>query len=95
MIIQGFFKFHDFSMHGTVLVIFQVFHDFQRLWEPCIRETSQASCYLTDKICLSIFVEGHLVTISTKLFSILIIGCRDKDALNFVYRHIRESSHGL
>ena len=22
-------------MHGTFLVIFQVFHDFQSLWEPC------------------------------------------------------------
>ena len=36
MIIQGFFfKFHDFTMHGTFLVIFQVFHDFQSLCEPC------------------------------------------------------------
>ena len=25
---------HDFSMHGTFLVIFQVFNDFQSLWEP-------------------------------------------------------------
>ena len=32
---SGFFQFHDFSMHGTFLVIFQVFHDFQSLWEPC------------------------------------------------------------
>ena len=23
-------------MHGTFLVIFQVFHDFQGLWEPCL-----------------------------------------------------------
>ena len=29
-----FFKFHDFSMHGTFFLIFQVFHDFQSLWEP-------------------------------------------------------------
>ena len=29
-----FFKFHDFSMHGTFLGIFQVFDDFQSLWEP-------------------------------------------------------------
>ena len=29
-----FFTFHDFSMHGPFLVIFQVFHDFQSLWEP-------------------------------------------------------------
>ena len=35
---SGFFKFHDFSMHGTFLVIFQVFHDFQSLWEPFIYE---------------------------------------------------------
>ena len=34
MIFQVFFKFHDFSMHGTFLVIFLVFHDFQSLWEP-------------------------------------------------------------
>ena len=25
---SGFFKFHNFSMHGTFLVFFQVFHDF-------------------------------------------------------------------
>ena len=30
-----FFKFHDFSMHGTFFVIFQDFHEFQSLWEPC------------------------------------------------------------
>ena len=33
---RGFFRFHDFSMHGTFfLVIFQVFHYFHSLWEPC------------------------------------------------------------
>ena len=37
MIIQLFFKFHDFSMHGTFFVFFQVFHDFQSLWEPCAK----------------------------------------------------------
>ena len=26
-------------MHGTFLVIFQVFHDFQSLWELCITIT--------------------------------------------------------
>ena len=37
MIIQVFFKFHDFSMHGAFfLLIFQVIHDFQSLWEPCL-----------------------------------------------------------
>ena len=30
----GFFKFHDFSMHGFFWVVFQVFHGS---WEPCIR----------------------------------------------------------
>ena len=25
-------------MHETFLVIFQVFHDLQSLWEPCIRD---------------------------------------------------------
>ena len=35
MIIQVF-KLHDFSMHGTFFSDFQVFHDFQSLWEPCI-----------------------------------------------------------
>ena len=34
----GFYKFHDFSMHGTFLVIFQFFHEFQSLWEPCIMD---------------------------------------------------------
>ena len=37
MIIQAFFKFQDFSMHGTILAIFQVFHDFQSLWELCVK----------------------------------------------------------
>ena len=41
MIIQGFLKFHDFSMHGTFFfAIFQVFHDSQCLWEPWRIETS-------------------------------------------------------
>ena len=31
---SGFFKFHDFSMHGTVFSDFPDFHDFQSLWEP-------------------------------------------------------------
>ena len=35
MNIQIFFKFHDFFMHGTFLVIFQFFIDFQSVWEPC------------------------------------------------------------
>ena len=35
MIIQFFSNSMIFSMHGTFLVIFQVFHDFQSLWEPC------------------------------------------------------------
>ena len=43
MIIQMFFKFHDFSTHGTFFVIFQVFHDFQSLWEPCIVSVSSGS----------------------------------------------------
>ena len=35
MIIQFFFfNFHDFSMHVFLCAIFQVFHDFQSLWEP-------------------------------------------------------------
>ena len=36
MIIQVFFKFRDFSMHGTFFRDFQVFHDFKSSWEPCI-----------------------------------------------------------
>ena len=39
MIIQVFFKFHDFSMHETFFIIFQVFHDFQSLLEPCKNNT--------------------------------------------------------
>ena len=30
-----FFQIPWFSMHGFFCVIFQVFHDFQSLWEPC------------------------------------------------------------
>ena len=58
MIIQGFFKFHDFSIYGTFLMIFQVFHDFQCLWEPEIwpphqRNNGNCKCiyllyFLTD-----------------------------------------------
>ena len=39
---SSFFKFHDFSMHGFLCVIFQVFHDFQSLWEPLFLNV----CYL-------------------------------------------------
>ena len=35
MIIHIFVKFHDFFMHGTFSVIFQIFHGFQNLWKPC------------------------------------------------------------
>ena len=39
-IYSDFFKFHDFSMLGTFWLIFQVFHGFQSLWEPCWSESS-------------------------------------------------------
>ena len=34
MIIQVFSKIHDFFIRGTFFVIFQVFREFQSLWEP-------------------------------------------------------------
>ena len=36
MIIQVLSNSRIFSMHGTFLVIFQVFQDFQSMWEPCL-----------------------------------------------------------
>ena len=50
MIIQGFFKFHDFPCMEPFLVIFQVFHDFQNLWEPCIKHMSHENLWAM-KIC--------------------------------------------
>ena len=49
IIIQVFFKFHDFSMHGTFFAIFQVFHDFQSSAEPCLKinmEVMKTFCIL-------------------------------------------------
>ena len=37
------------------------------------------------KFILAIFVEGHLVTNSAKLFSILTICCRKEDVENYLY----------
>ena len=52
MIIFFFFKSHDFSMHQTFWVIFQVFHDFQGLWEPCHigqqRQLKTSMCLCTN-----------------------------------------------
>ena len=58
--------------------------DIQRFLQRYIIETGYASwrpCFLTDQIHFQIrfFVEGHLVTVSTKLFSILSIGFRGED----------------
>ena len=30
----GFFRFRDFSIHGTFFLDFQIFHDFQSSWGP-------------------------------------------------------------
>ena len=54
-------------------------------WRPCF--------FLLIKLVLAIFVEGHPVTNSAKLFSILTIGCRGEDVLSFLYRYIRENDH--
>ena len=44
-----------------------------------------AAMILTDQICLAIFVEGPLVTISAKLFSILTIGFKGEDLKKSCY----------
>ena len=38
-------------MHGTFLVIFQVFHDFQSLWEPCYLQTFCTCLYVHKNSC--------------------------------------------
>ena len=46
--------------------------------------------FLTD---LANFVSGHLITISTKPFSILTTGFRGEDVSSFLHRYIRETGH--
>ena len=46
---SGFFKFHDFTIHGTFFCDSPVFHDFQSLWEPC----------LYKHICLLVFCRSN------------------------------------
>ena len=43
---------------------------------------------------LAIFVEGHLVIISVKLFLILTTSFR-RDVISFLYRYIRETGQAL
>ena len=75
---SGFFKFHDFSMHGTFLVIFQVFHDFQSLWEPSVTELQPVESTGTT-FSLNIFIindkDKQCQSVST-LFSKIGIFCK-------------------
>ena len=59
-----------------------------------IKETGHAHgghVFLRIKCVLAIFVEGHLVIISAKLFLILANGFRDVSS--FLHRYIRETCH--
>ena len=64
---SGFIKFHDFSMHGTVLVIFQVFHDFQSLWEPW-----RNNCQMGKKIIM-IFHSNHFLSIKHLYLALVVV----------------------
>ena len=67
-----FFKFHDFSMHGTFFSDFLGFHDFQSLWEPVKSGFPQNSPnILPGKTNYSFLASGELchflITFTNKL----------------------------
>ena len=75
MIIQGFPNSMIFPCMELFLVIFQVFHDFQSLWEPCLYmpAVKALTSLFADMLSIKISCTGSLMITGRKIADVNVL----------------------